>query len=82
MRGLGSGDNGEWLFMDFVGIISLLIGLQNLDLNINQEDMDKQTKEINKTVADRTEKALAEIHAHLQTQDKKIDEILNVLRSK
>ena len=33
---LGSGNNGELTALDWIGIISFMIGLQNLDLNVSQ----------------------------------------------
>ena len=72
MSGLGSGDNGEWTFLDILTVMSFFIGVQNLDLNIAQEDLDNQTQEFDKklrTVVD-------DIHQHLKDQDRKIDEIL------
>ena len=69
---LGSGDSGEFTFMDYIAIVSLLIGIENLDLNITQEDMDKQTATVNNEV----DKALDMIQTHLEIQDKKIDELL------
>ena len=41
MKGLGSGDYGEFTFLDYITLVSFFIGLENLDLNITQEDMDK-----------------------------------------
>lgn len=69
---LGSGDSGEFTFMDYIAIVSLLIGIENLELNITQEDMDKQTATVNNEV----DKALDMIQNHLEIQDKKIDELL------
>lgn len=61
---IGSGTNGEITFLDAIGIMSFLIGVQNLDLNITQDDM---------------QYVLADIHNHLQQQDEKIDRILKEL---
>ena len=72
MKGFGSGDFGEFTFMDYIDLISLIIGIQNLELNITQEDMDNQTAELDAKV----DKALTEIQAHLKMQDKKIDLLL------
>ena len=38
MSGLGSGDNGELTFIDWIALISFWVALQNLDLNLTQED--------------------------------------------
>lgn len=61
---IGSGINGEITFLDIIGIMSFLIGVQNLDLNITQDDM---------------QYVLSDIHNHLQKQDDKIDKILEEL---
>ena len=72
----GSGTNGELTMIDIIGLMSFAIGLENLDINITQEDMDAQTADLDARVNSRLEKALADIHTHLRTQDDKIDELL------
>ena len=78
-RGLGSGDNGEWTFLDVLTLISFIVGLQNLDMNITQEDMANTTAELDAKVDAKFSRALDEIHSHLELQDHKIDDILNRL---
>ena len=68
MRGLGSGDNGEFTFLDIISLTSFLIGIMNLDENLTQGDLQ-----------DKAQLILDEIHEHLQQQDDKIDEILRRL---
>ena len=72
----GSGANGELTMVDIIGLMSFAIGLENLDLNITQEDMDAQTADLDARVNSRLEKALSDINTHLRTQDDKIDELL------
>lgn len=72
---IGSGDNGEFTFLDILGIMSFLIGVQNLDYNITQEDMDNTTRKLDNAL----KKEVDEIHRHLQEQDEKINKILEVL---
>lgn len=43
---IGSGMNGELTALDILNVLSFIIGLKNLDLNIDQNDMDNQTREI------------------------------------
>lgn len=74
---LGTGDNGEWTFLDIVSLMSFCIGLQNLDMNSTQEDM--QNADHNSAV--RADRILQEVHSHLEEQDKKIDMILEVLKN-
>lgn len=72
---LGSGDNGELTFLDAIGLASFLIGLQNLDMNLTQDDK----QDIQHTFDNRLSQTMSEVHAHLEIQDKKIDEILERL---
>ena len=62
MSCFGSGENGELTFLDILAIMSFCIGLQNLDLNVAQEDLDKQTQELDA----RLRKVVDDIHKHLQ----------------
>lgn len=75
MSGLGSGNNGEWTFLDILSIMSFCISLQNLDLNISQENLDNQTQELDR----RLRAVVDDIHQHLKNQDIKIDKILSML---
>ena len=75
MNGLGSGDNGQFTFLDMVALLSFFIGIQNLDLNVTQED----AQNLQQNVADKANLILNEIHRHLEEQDNKIDRILEVL---
>ena len=77
MSGLGSGSNGEFTFLDMISIISFCVGLQNLDINLAQEDLDNQTQELDR----RLKQVVDDIHEHLQMQDEKINEILEVLNN-
>lgn len=75
MSNLGSGNNGEWTFLDILSIASFCISLQNLDLNISQENLDNQTQDLDR----RLRAVVDDIHQHLKNQDTKIDKILNML---
>lgn len=77
MSGLGSGNNGEWTFLDIVTLISFVIGLQNLEMNITQEDMQNSTERLDMALREN----VREIHSHLEEQDKKIDLILQEMRN-
>lgn len=72
MKQLGSGINGELTFLDIIAIISFLVGLQNLDMNITQEDMAYTTEMLDKKLKVQVD----EIHKHLEIQDTKLDKIL------
>ena len=73
---MGSGENGAWTFLDVLTLISFVVGLQNLEMNITQNDIAQQTKDINEAADELVSKALSDIHAHLQEQDEKIERIL------
>ena len=70
----------ELSFLDLVTLVGFCVSLQNLELNIDQNDMDAQTKDIDKRAADHVNRALAEIHEHLSLQDKKINLILEYIK--
>lgn len=72
MSGPGSGNNGEWTFLDIISLIGFCVGLQNLDLNISQENLDNQTQELDA----RLREVVDDIHRHLTAQDEKINRIL------
>ena len=75
MIGLGSGEQGEFTFIDLLAVAGFLVGLQNLDLNLTQEDK----QDLQNDLADKSKLLLNEIHTHLNTQDQKIDHILQEL---
>ena len=66
----------EMSFIDLVSLNSFCVGLQNLDLNVSQENLDNQTQELDK----RLRSVVDDIHQHLEMQDKKIEQILEELR--
>lgn len=66
----------QWSFIDAISIVSFLVGLQNLEMNITQEDMQKTEDHLAASL--RAE--VTEIHRHLTEQDEKIDRILEVLK--
>lgn len=76
---MGSGQNGQLTFIDLLSILSFAVGLQNLGINIGQDDMDRQTREIDAQAGALVSSALAEIHAHLEEQDAKINKILEAI---
>lgn len=77
MNGIGSGNNGELTFLDMIAIVSFCVGLQNLDLNISQENLDNQTQELD----NRLHSVIDDIHEHLQNQDDKLNLILTKLEA-
>lgn len=57
-------------FMDILNIMSFVIGIQNLDSNLDQDAMQQL---LGKTVN--------EIHEHLDQQDEKLNRILEVINN-
>ena len=78
MSGLGSGQNGQFTFLDTISLISFLIGVMNLNENLTQSDKQDLVQELNK----KAEQLLTEIHTHLENQDKKLDKILELLEAR
>lgn len=74
-KGLGSGENGEFTFLDTLNIMSFLIGTMNYQENLTQGDK----QELLETFSKKADDLLKEIHSHLEEQDNKIDKILEVL---
>ena len=65
-------------FIDAVSLASFLVSLQNLDENLSQNDK----QDLQKDLADKADKLLQEIHAHLKEQDKKLDKIIKLVGDK
>lgn len=78
---IGTGEGGELTFLDLVALLSFFIGVLNLDMNVTQNDVQEQTKDLDERFTAATKAALAEIHDHLQDQDRKIDLILEALKN-
>ena len=76
-KGLGSGENGEFTFLDTISLISFMIGVMNLNENLTQGDK----QDLLETFSTKADILLKEIHNHLQDQDIKIDKILEVLNN-
>ena len=65
MKGLGSGDNGEFTFLDTITLVSFIIGLMNLDENMTQGDK----QDLQEDLSQKADLLLSEIHGHLEQQD-------------
>ena len=75
MKGLGTGENGQLTFIDYLAIFSLWIAMENYGMNLTQDDK----QDLQKALSDKTTELLNEIHNHLAEQDRKIDLILEEL---
>lgn len=63
--------NKQLSLLDIIGIVSFVVGVANYNENVDQSSLQEVT-----------DKAIADIHAHLKIQDDKIDKILEVLDKK
>ena len=75
---LGSGDNGEFTFLDIVSIASFFLGVMNLEENLTQGDK----QELQEDLSNKADLLLKEIHRHLEEQDKKLNKIIERLEIK
>lgn len=71
-NGLGSGDNGQFTFLDIITLMGFFVSIMNLNENLTQNDK----QDLQQTFSDKADALLQEIHSHLQEQDRKIDELL------
>lgn len=69
-------NNGQLDFLDLISIMSFVIALMNLDENMTQSDK----QELQHDLADKADALLSEIHAHLESQDIKLDRIMEELK--
>lgn len=65
-------------FIDLISVLSFVISLENPEENMTQSDK----QELQSDLADKADKLLSEIHKHLETQDQKLDYIINQLGGK
>lgn len=73
-------DDGQLDFLDLISIMSFAIGLENLEMNISQNDIERQTADIDKRVNDHLQDILNEIHRHLEEQDIRLSVIEETLK--
>ena len=69
-------DSNQFDLLDLIALLSFFVGVENLDLNVTQEDAQRLEHELN----NKANLILTEIHEHLERQDKKIEQILEVLK--
>lgn len=70
-------NNGQLDFLDLISIMSFVIALMNLDENMTQSDK----QELQHDLADKADALLSEIHSHLESQDIKLDLIMEELKN-
>lgn len=71
-----SGDNIT--FLDLITLISFVIGVENLESNMNQSDK----QDLQRDLSEKADIILGEIHKHLEEQDKLLKEIMEKLNEK
>ena len=76
MNGLGSGENGQFTFLDSLSLISFIVGILNYGENLTQNDKQDLQNELNQKV----DFILQNIHQHLEEQDRNIQKILEALK--
>lgn len=69
--------NREWDFLDWISVMSFLIGVATYDENLTQGDKQDLLHEVDEA----TEQAIQKVREHLAEQDKKIDKILEMLKN-
>ena len=72
MSGLGSGDSGEFTFLDCLALLSFFIGVANYGENLSQADKQDMLEELSR----KSDYLLQDIHAHLSAQATKINLII------
>lgn len=72
---MSGNNNNAWDFLDILTVMGFCIGLQNLELNISQDDLQNETERLDKALRENVE----EIHKHLEIQDEKLNRILEEL---
>ena len=62
--------NGNLDWLDVIAVVSFVIGLANYEENVDQSTMNDAIKQ-----------AVKDIHDHLEEQDNKINEILEMIKN-
>ena len=72
----GTGDNLD--FLDTISLLSFLLGIVNLQENLGQSDK----QDLQRDLSEKSDVILAEIHKHLEEQDRLLNEIWSKLNEK
>ena len=67
--------NNQIEMLDVLNIMSFMLGIQNLNENLTQNDKQDMIQDLHNTL----EANIQDIHQHLIEQDKKMDQILHML---
>lgn len=69
---MNSNENRQLTFFDILNVLSLIIGIENLNANLTQNDK----QDLQHDLSENVDRLLTEIHGHLEQQDIKIDRII------
>lgn len=78
MNGLGSGELGEFTFLDCLAVLGFFVGVANYGENLSQADKQDLLEELSK----KSDYLLQDIHAHLTAQDAKINTIIRMMEER
>ena len=70
-------ENRQMSFFDLLNVLSLIIGIENLNANLTQNDK----QDLQHDLSENVDRLLTEIHGHLEQQDTKIDKIIKRLEA-
>ena len=74
---MNSSENRQMSFFDLLNVLSLIIGIENLNANLTQNDK----QDLQHDLSENVDRLLTEIHGHLEQQDTKIDKIIKRLEA-
>lgn len=69
-------DSSQVDILDVLSVLSFLIGVENLEYNISQDDMQKATERLDTALREE----VRQIHEHLNEQDLKLNYITSMIR--
>ena len=67
--------NNQIQLMDALNLMSLFIGLSNLDANLTQNDKQELIEDMHQSL----QQMVDDVHDHLQKQDQKIDDMYRMI---
>ena len=71
-------DNDNLDFLDTISLLSFILGIINLQENLGQSDK----QDLQRDLSEKSDVILAEIHQHLEEQDRLLNEIWSKLNEK
>lgn len=71
-------NNVQFDFLDIITLLGFVISVENLNQNLSQNDK----QDLQNDLSEKAERILNEIHNHLQSQDEKLNRIMEMLHEK